>query len=101
MMKMKTIDEIYNETRDDYDRICTCEVDCVQHLDIERYFMIQKIFQCLDYKLNTESHRLGCDGERQEVISELLCLIDNVMILHCEKIISDNKEEHENESEMN
>ena len=100
MNKMKTLDEIYDETRDDYDRMCTCKVDCVQHLDIERYFMIQKIFQCLDYKLNTESHRLGCDVERQEVISELMCLIDEVMITHCNEVISDNKE-HEYESEMN
>jgi len=29
MNKMKTLDEIYDETRDDYDRMCTCKVDCV------------------------------------------------------------------------
>ena len=62
--------------------------------------MTLKISDCLDYKLNKESHRLGCDVERQEVISELLSIIDEVMITHCNEVISDNKE-HEYESEMN
>jgi len=97
---MKTLDKIYNDTRDKYDTLCNCEVQCEQHLDIERNFMYVKIFECLDYKLNKESLRLSCDVERQEVIDELMCLIDEVMITHCNEVISDNKE-HEYESEMN
>ena len=46
------IDKIVDKPRSEYGRLCICDVDCEQHLDIERYLTMRKmhfvIYQNLD-----------------------------------------------------
>ena len=35
------IDKIVDKPRSEYGRLCICDVDCEQHLDIERYFTMR------------------------------------------------------------
>ena len=93
-MMMKTLEQIYNDKRNDYDIICNCDVQCEQHLDIERNFMNVKIRECVEFYLNSVMI------ESSSIVDELMFLIDDMLIHHCDEVISDNKE-HEYESELN
>ena len=75
------IDEIINTSRHKY-KFCDCETDCVQTLTLDRDFVNKKLYDYLKVKLNHYSTtlRLGCDVERQDVIGDMICDIDNIII---------------------
>ena len=94
------IDKIVDKPRSEYGRLCICDVDCEQHLDIERYFTMRKIGDYLQYKFSIEEVSVPTHYSYENLLNDIICDIDEILITNCEEVISDNKE-HEYESEMN